>query len=312
MTDHQENVKKKKVIKESVITFAFFLVIGLVLWKTQGHVFFLFNFAYIGFAAASGEFLFGILPREKKSMGRKSSQLLIGSYMLGVLGFLGRENMQIEGFFFYLLAGVFSGPVLHYLIAKIGGTVLFGRGWCGWACWTTMVLDFLPWMKPRSGRKKGWGVFRYIHFFAILALILVIWFGFEMHGFHNQRWIALQWLIYGNALYFSIGLILAAFLKDNRAFCKYVCPIPAFLKIGSRFSLWKMEIDKGVCIECGLCEEHCPMNIKLLSYMHDNQRVLSTECIACHQCVSICPTEAVAFTRKFDSDFKEHLDYDQG
>jgi len=121
--------ERKKVVTESIITFTFFTIIGIALWQSQGHIFFLYNFIYIGFAASFGELLFGILPRKKKPLGRKISQFLIGFYMLVVLGFLGRENMQIEGFFFYLLGGVFSGPVLHYLIAKIGGTFLFGRGW---------------------------------------------------------------------------------------------------------------------------------------------------------------------------------------
>jgi len=302
--------KTKKVITESIITFAFFLVIGVLLWKTQGHSFFLYNFGYIGLAASSGELLFGILPREKKMWGRKISQLLIGLYMLGVLGFLGRENMQIEGFFFYLLVGTFSGPVLHYLIAKIGGTLLFGRGWCGWACWTTMVLDFLPWMKPRHGRLKYWGMLRYVHFFIALALVLILWYGYQMKDFDKHSVVELNWLIIGNLLYFSIAIIMAATLKDNRAFCKYVCPIPVLMKIGSRFSIWKIEIEKDGCIECGLCEKNCPMNIKLLSYMKNDQRILSTECIACQQCVNICPENIIRYTKKIDTGFKEYLNFE--
>lgn len=303
--------KTKKVIIDSLTILVFFLVIGVLLWQTQGPVFFLFNFGYIGIAAATGELLFGILPRKKKVWGRKISQLLIGLYMLGILGFLGRENMQIEGFFVYLLAGIFSGPVLHYLIAKIGGTLLFGRGWCSWACWTTMVLDFLPWMKPGQGRLKYWGMLRYFHFFIALALVLILWYGFKIKDFDKYSLRELNWimLLIGNLLYFSVAIILASILKDNRAFCKYVCPIPVLMKIGSRFSIWKIEIEKDICSECGLCEENCPMNIKLLSYMKNDQRILSSECIACQQCVNICPENSIRYTKKFDSGFKEYLNF---
>jgi polyferredoxin len=299
----------QKVITESIITFIFFLVIGIWLWQSNGHIFFVFNFIYIGLAAAGGELLFGVLPREKKIWGRKISQLLIGIYMLGVLGFLGRENMQIEGFFFYLMAGIFSGPVLHYLIAKIGGTLLFGRGWCGWACWTTMVLDFLPWMKPKYGRLRYWGLVRYVHFFLALTLVLILWYGFHLKDFHKHSIIELNWLIIGNLFYFTVAILLAAILKDNRAFCKYVCPIPVLMKIGSRFSIWKIEIDRDSCTECTLCEQNCPMNIKLLSYMKYNQRIVSTECIACQQCVNVCPEGAIKYAKKFDSGFREYLDF---
>jgi len=303
--------ERRKVITESIITFIFFSAIGFVLWQTQGHIFFLYNFVYIGFAASFGELIFGILPREKKVLGRKISQLMIGLYMLVVLGFLGRENMQIEGFFFYLLGGVFSGPVLHYLIAKVGGTLLFGRGWCGWACWTTMVLDFFPWMKPQHGRIKNWGVFRYIHFIVILAIILTLWYGYEMKDFDKHSIVELNWLIIGNVTYFIVAIVLTIILKDNRAFCKYVCPIPVLMKIGSRFSIWKIEIKKESCIECGLCEENCPMNIKLLKYMNNNQRVLSTECISCQQCVNICPENAIKYTKKYDFGLKEHINFNE-
>ena len=300
---------RKKVITESLITFIFFGVIGIVLWQTQVNIFFLYNFLYIGFAAALGELLFGLLPREKKVVGRKISQLMIGLYLLAVLGFLGRENMQIEGFFFYLLAGVFSGPLIHYLIAKIGGTFLFGRGWCGWACWTTMVMDFFPWMKPAKGRLKHWGIFRYIHFIMIMALVLVLWYAYEMRDFDRQPAVELKWLLIGNLAYFIIAIILTVALKDNRAFCKYVCPIPVLMKIGSPFSIWKIRIDRDKCIECGLCEENCPMNIKLLSYMNKNQRVLSSECIACQQCVNICPESAIQYTKGYDFGFREHINF---
>ena len=299
----------QKVITESIITFIFFLVIGIWLWQSNGHIFFVFNFIYIGLAAAGGELLFGVLPREKKIWGRKISQLLIGIYMLGVLGFLGRENMQIEGFFFYLMAGIFSGPVLHYLIAKIGGTLLFGRGWCGWACWTSMVLDFLPWMKPKYGRLRYWGLVRYVHFFFALTLVLILWYGFHLKDFHKHSIVELNWLIIGNLFYFTVAILLAAILKDNRAFCKYVCPIPVLMKIGSRFSIWKIEIDRDSCTECTLCEQNCPMNIKLLSYMKKNQRIVSTECIACQQCVNVCPEGAIKYAKKFDSGFREYLDF---
>lgn len=303
------NEKKRKVLIESIAAFAFFLAIGLVFWKMKGQIFFLFNFLYIGLAVASGELLFGLLPREKKVWGRRITQLLVGLYMLGVLGLLGRENMQIEGFFFYLLAGVFSGPVIHYLIAKIGGTFLFGRGWCGWACWTAMVLDFLPWAKPGQGRLRYWGALRYLHFLIISGVVLFLWNSGQMRLFYRDHGLALKWLIIGNLLYYAAALLMAAVLKDNRAFCKYLCPIPVLMKIGAPFSLGKIEIDPEKCVKCGLCERNCPMNIRHMRYLEESRRVLSTECILCQQCVNVCPQDAVRYSNRFDCGYREYLDF---
>ena len=75
--------------------------------------------------------------------------------MLVYLGLICQENMQIEGFWYYLFTGVFEAATIHYAVAKIFGPLLFGRGWCGYACWTAMVLDFLPYKTPKAPRKKS-------------------------------------------------------------------------------------------------------------------------------------------------------------
>lgn len=76
--------------------------------------------------------------------------------MLPYLGVISRENMQIEGFWYYLFLGVFEAATIHYAVAKIFDPLLFGRGWCGYACWTAMVLDFLPYQQPQKPRKENW------------------------------------------------------------------------------------------------------------------------------------------------------------
>ena len=59
------------------------------------------------------------------------------------------------------------------------------------------------------------------------------------------------WFLVGNLLYYVIGIALAYALKDNRAFCKYVCPVAVPLKITSRFSLLKIGGEAAKCNDCG-------------------------------------------------------------
>lgn len=208
--------------------------------------------------------------------------------------------MQIEGFFFYLLMGIFAGATLHYFIAKIGGTVFFGRGWCGWACWTAMILDLFPWRQPKSGRLKRYEAVRYLHFVLSLLLVLFFWFVLEEREIYSKSLNELKWLTAGNIFYYSTGIILAFWLKDNRAFCKYLCPIPVLQKIGARFSLLKIKIAADKCTNCAICEKNCPMDIKLLEYKQKGTRVISTECIMCVSCISSCPHQAVDLTFGLD------------
>lgn len=281
-----------------------FLVIfwglAIFIFLQTGHLFYLFNFGYIGASVAIGIFLIQALPKRHKDWGRRTSQILVGGYMLIVLGFLGRENMQIEGFFMLLLSGVFAAATMHYLIAKIAGPLIFGRAWCSYACWTAMVLDLLPFKRPEQKRIRYLGLVRYFHFFLSLCLVLCIWFILK-DPVEPQSATELYWLIAGNILYYSLGLILAFRLRDNRAFCKYICPIPVLQKVTSRFSLLKVRVDPAKCIDCGRCEKVCPMDVKLLEYKNNRQRVLSTECIWCSTCTYECPAGAIRETAGFDA-----------
>ncbi|MFH1350454.1 MAG: 4Fe-4S binding protein [Pseudomonadota bacterium] len=305
-TTNKKMVVLKK-LKIPLIVFMVFWMIALVLWQTRGKLFYLFNFGYIGTAVGLGIGLYVLLPRKKKPSGRRFAQLLVGIYMLGFLGFLKKENMQLEGFFFYLLSGVFAGSVIHYLVAKIIGPTLFGRGFCGWACWTAMVLDFLPFKKNKAGRRGArWERVRYIHFGLSLSLVLILWFLFKYRPIPMGS-SGFVWLMCGNTLYFASAILLAFVLRDNRAFCKYLCPITAILKITSRFALLKIEGHSEKCKQCGTCVSACPMNINIMEYVNSGERVLSTECIFCLTCTTVCPEGILDSTFKFDIGGKELL-----
>lgn len=298
---------QKETIKTPLIIWSFFIIIGILFWKIKGSLFFLFNFGYIGSSVCIGMILSKNLPNKKKVIGRKITQLLVGIYMLGFLGVLGKENMQIEGFFMLFISGIFSGAVIHYLVAKIFGTLLFNRAWCGYACWTAMILDFLPYTKPQEKRLKYYGIIRYAHF--VLSIIFVVYFVSVKKIDVNSAQINLIWLLVGNIFYYVIGISLAYLLKDNRAFCKYICPIVVFQKILCKFALMKVKINKNKCIDCKLCEKECPMNIKLLSYKEKNQRILSSECIICSNCINVCPKNAIDISFKIDYSIKNEIDY---
>ena len=295
-----------KELASSLVIVIPFWIVAIVLWRSTGNIFYLFNFLYIGAAIGVGIGVYSALPRKKKPLGRKLTLFLIGGYLFVFLGLLKFENLQIEGFFFYLLAGFFSGSVIHYMVAKIFGPILFNRAWCSWACWTAMILDLLPY-KRSSGRIPGkWGWLRYIHFILSLSIVLLLWFGFG-YRVESKSITELYWLLAGNAIYYATGIILAFRLKDNRAFCKYVCPIPTILKVTTRFSLLKIRGDSEKCTECGACMKTCPMDIRIPDYVKMGFRVLSTECILCQTCVNTCPTGALKVSFGLDIGGKELL-----
>lgn len=278
-------MRKNKMLRKyvpSVLLFLLFEAVAVALWIAKDNLFYLLNFSYIGGCLALGTVLF----TAGKRYARHFVQLAVGSYMLLYLGIISRENMQIEGFWYYLFLGVFEAATIHYAVAKIFGPLVFGRGWCGYACWTAMVLDFLPYKVPKEPRRKiGW--IRYITFAASLIFVAAL---FLAHVGSLER-IMFWAFIIGNILYYTAGIILAFFFKDNRAFCKYICPITVFLKPMSYFSLIRLKCDKEKCVSCGKCKRVCPMNVDVTD--NSRKRKNGTECILCMECVKNCPKDAL-------------------
>nr|WP_312649859.1 4Fe-4S dicluster domain-containing protein [Aminipila sp.] len=259
-----------------------FETIAITLWLTLDNIFFLFNFTYIGSCVSMGFLLY----LRKVKYARMMVQFTVGLYLLFYLGIISHENMMIEGFWYYLFLGVFEAAVIHYAVAKIFGPLLFGRGWCGYACWTAMVLDLLPYKRPQQPRRKI-GFIRYIAFIVSLIFVLVLF----LLKVPNIEGLMFWSFIVGNVFYYAIGIFLAFTLKDNRAFCKYICPITIFLKPASYYSVLRVKVEADKCISCGKCKKVCPMNVDMTN--NSRKRKNATECILCFNCVEECPVKAL-------------------
>lgn len=266
----------------SLLLFLIFEIIAVALTLKSGNVFYLANFSYIGSALAVSLALYA----NGKTYARRLVQFLIGSYMLVYLGILSHENMQIEGFWYYLFLGTFEAAVIHYLVAKILGPLLFGRGWCGYACWSAMIFDLLPYKTPQKPR-KNLGFLRYITFSASIIFVALLFY-FNAANIALIMWYA---FIVGNILYYISGIVLAFLFKDNRAFCKYLCPVTVFLKPASYFALLRVKCDTSKCIACGKCRRVCPMEVDMTD--NSRKRANGTECILCLNCINACPKKAL-------------------
>jgi len=85
-------------------------------------------------------------------------------------------------------------------------------------------------------------------------------------------------------------LVLGLNLVERRFWCRYLCPLGAFLGVLSRFSLLKRSVSEG-CTSCGACASACQGN----ESPDEKGGWRDTECYYCLNCDDVCPQNAVSF-----------------
>lgn len=77
----------------------------------------------------------------------------------------------------------------------------------------------------------------------------------------------------------------------GRLFCNTLCPVGTLLSLISRYSVFKISIDKKTCISCGSCEHTCKVEaINIADYSVDSSR-----CVDCFNCISSCPKGSILY-----------------
>lgn len=94
-----------------------------------------------------------------------------------------------------------------------------------------------------------------------------------------------------SALFLVLFLMIVFLERVSRRFwCRHLCPLGALLGFFSQFRLLHRKVDDS-CTACGLCQRRCRMN----AIEDDYVTTSAVECIACGECVAICPPSAIRY-----------------
>ncbi len=151
-------------------------------------------------------------------------------------------------------------------------------------------LFAITWLDPYSvfGRIVT-NVFKpvYLGLNNLLATILV---EFGIYDVYKIEWKGISWIAFGSALSFLI-LITALAWKRGRLYCNTVGPLGTFLGLISRYSAYKIRLDRAACTSCGKCSVVCKaecINVK-------TQEVDFSRCVGCMNCLTPCPDNGVNY-----------------
>lgn len=93
---------------------------------------------------------------------------------------------------------------------------------------------------------------------------------------------------------FSLALLLLPLvlsLRRGRLYCNLICPVGTLLGLVSRWSLFRVRIDRGACVKCGDCISVCKAECIDLK----KGAVDAARCVACFNCLSVCPEAGVRY-----------------
>lgn len=197
--------------------------------------------------------------------------------------------------------------------------LLLGRLICGFLCPFGFLQDLLhriPVKKIKVPRKLDKAL-RYLKYVVLVFLVLLLpalilddfgygetWFckylcpvgtleaGLPLLLKHESLRASVSWLFGWKSCLLLIFILLSTMI--HRPFCRYLCPLGGFYGLFHKLCLHQMALDKTKCIDCGKCDEVCPMGLEC------REKIGKAECIHCGECKNACPVEAIvsSFTLK--------------
>lgn len=176
----------------------------------------------------------------------------------------------------------------------------FGKRWyCSWVCGCGGLAETLgdPYRQLSNKTLKAWKLERWlIHgvlVFAIVMTSLVLYTYFsgnsEVFGFNSFSIRKTYGFLIGSV--FS-GIVGTGFypLFGNRTWCRFGCPLAAYLGIVQKFkSRFRITTNGGQCISCGNCSTYCEMGIDVRAYAQKGQNIVRSSCVGCGVCSAVCP-----------------------
>ncbi|WP_114750148.1 4Fe-4S binding protein [Pleomorphovibrio marinus] len=187
-------------------------------------------------------------------------------------------------------------------------TYFYGKRWyCSWICGCGGLAETLgdPYRHLSDKSLKAWKIERYmVHGVLVFAVVMTgftIWNYFSGFGLLGDATGMLhQWygFLIGAAFAGVIGTGFYPFM-GNRVWCRFGCPLAAYLGIVQRFkSRFRITTNGGQCISCGNCSTYCEMGIDVKWYAQRGQNIVRASCVGCGICSAVCPRGVLKLENK--------------
>lgn len=179
-------------------------------------------------------------------------------------------------------------------------TILFGRVFCSYLCPLGAIQEWLRSLGRKMGVKKDLelpaSVDKYARYLKYPIMIFIAYYSFKTGDLFFRNYDPYNALMhFGNEYeekmfaYGILAIVLFSALFSKNWWCRYLCPMGAFLAIIKKISPFKIVRDNKSCVSCGICDKVCPANLNI----KNADAIKSVDCISCLSCVSDCPESSL-------------------
>ena len=190
--------------------------------------------------------------------------------------------------------------IVLILVAVPVITYFFGKRWyCSWVCGCGGLAETLgdPYRQLSDKSLRAWKYERFIVHgvlaFAVLMTAMVLYHYFtgtnQIGPFNSDTVRSWYGFLIGAGF---AGVVGTGFypLMGNRVWCRFGCPLAAYLGLVQRFkSRFRITTNGGQCISCGNCSTYCEMGIDVRWYAQRGQDIVRSSCVGCGVCSAVCP-----------------------
>lgn len=212
----------------------------------------------------------------------------------------------LETIYMFLAGGGFLQRIFTSNIVLLAGIIILGivagRYFCGWICMLGGLQEYFRMLGKKIFKKKHYVIperidnpLRYTKYVVLFLVLFLTWRTGELIIRPYDPFVAYAHLASGlKSVWdeFAIGLIilvvsLIASMFYDRVFCKYLCPLGAFLGLLTKIGIYRIKRENNTCTDCKICDKACPVNLNVSKV----KAITSPECINCLECVTDCPTK---------------------
>lgn len=176
----------------------------------------------------------------------------------------------------------------------------FGKRWyCSWVCGCGGLAETLgdPYRHLSNKSIGAWKLERWmVHGVLVFALVMT---GFTLYSYFSgaSSVIGIKTQSLQDTYGFLIGSVFAGVIGTgfypifgNRVWCRFGCPLAAYLGIVQRFkSRFRITTNGGQCISCGNCSTYCEQGIDVRAYAQKGENIVRSSCVGCGICSAVCP-----------------------